>query len=95
MFECYCECAFTVLFVSTILDIFNNLHIVDNLKVIGIQSLAAYVAYAHKNVLSSFRMSNSANQLGLAIRERHILLFSHIVKSNAAHCTTVAYVPTR
>ena len=88
------ECTFTVLFVSTILDIFNDLHIVHYLQIISIQSLAANVAYAHKNVLSLFRMSNSSNQLRLAIRERHILLFSHVVKSDAAHRTAVTYVPT-
>ena len=87
------ECTFTVLFVSTILDIFNDLHIIYHLQIISIQSLAANVAYAHKNVLSLFRMSNSANQLRLAIRERHILLFSHVIKSDAAHCTAMAYIP--
>jgi len=80
--------------VSSILDIFYNLDVVNHLQIIGIQSLAAYVAYANKNVLALFRMRNSANKLGLAIRERHILLLSHVVKSDAAHRTAVAYVPT-
>jgi hypothetical protein len=77
----------------TILYIFNNLHIVDHLQIISIQSLAADIADAHKNMLALLGMSDPTDELGLAIGERHILLLSHVVKSYAAHRAPVAYVP--
>jgi hypothetical protein len=77
----------------TILYIFNNLHIIDHLQIISIQSLAADIAYANKNVLALLGMSDPTDELRLAIGERHILLLSHVVKSYAAHRAAVAYVP--
>jgi DNA-binding IclR family transcriptional regulator len=77
----------------TILYIFNNLHIIDHLQIISIQSLAADIADAHKNVLALLGMSDPTDELRLAIRERHILLLSHVVESYAAHRAPVAYVP--
>jgi hypothetical protein len=77
----------------TILYIFNNLHIIYHLQIISIQSLAADITDANKNVLALLGMSDPTDELRLAIGERHILLLSHVVKSYAAHRTAVAYVP--
>ena len=77
----------------SILDIFNNLYVVNNLQIISSQSLAAEIANAHKNVLSLLRMRDSSDQFRLTITQCYVFLFLHIIESDSAHSTAMANIP--
>lgn len=72
--------SFAARFVDGLICFVHNYDIVQDSEIICVQFLTTYIAYADVNELSIRRMSDTPNQLRLAVKQNEISILSKFVK---------------
>ena len=83
---------FAVALVLSLIDIFDDEHVVLDLKRVSVELLAADVADTHVDVVSALRVRDAPDELGLAVEQHKFDAALDIVEGDSAHGATMADV---
>ena len=90
-----CEGPLTVWFVSLLIHIFNNQHVIDDSQILAIKSLAAYISNTNEYVVPLNGVRNPPDQLRLGVKQHKLMLILQVIESNATHGTSMAHILAR
>ena len=86
---------FAVALVLSLIDIFDDEHVVLDLERVSVKLLAAHVADTHVDVVAALRVRDASDELRLAVEEDKFDAALDVVESDAAHGATMADVAFR
>ena len=85
-------CSLTVSLVGAVIDVFDDLHIVNDREVLARQPLARYVAYADEYVLAPLRVRDSPDQLWLRVTQGNLSPIPDAVERDSSHGRAMTHV---